>query len=116
MTLLVIKYLLTAALVVVISEVAKRSDKLGALLSSLPIVTILVLLWLFVEKESHEKLANHAWYTFWYVLPTLPMFALFPYFLTRYGFGLTMLISIVLTLSCFIILALVVRRWGIELF
>ncbi len=116
MSFIVTKYLLTAALVVLISEVAKRSDKLGALISSLPLVTLLVLMWLFVEKVPQEKIGNHAWYTFWYVLPTLPMFALFPYFISKYGFGITMLISLVLSISCFIVLALIVRRWGIELF
>ena len=67
-----LKYLITAGLVVVISEVAKRSDRLGALFSSLPVVTMLVLFWLFFENQPQEKIANHAWYTFWYVVGTLP--------------------------------------------
>ncbi|WP_307776826.1 DUF3147 family protein [Ottowia beijingensis] len=72
------KYLVTAALVVVISEVAKRSDRIGSLIAALPLVTVLTLLWLYFEKQPAERITNHAWYTFWYVLATLPMFALFP--------------------------------------
>src|SRR4051812_37131268 len=81
----VTKYLITAALVVLISEFAKRSDKLGALVAALPMVTILTLIWLHVEKQPVAKVANHAWYTFWYVVPTLPMFLVFPALLERLG-------------------------------
>lgn len=72
------KYALTAGMVVLISEVAKRSDKVGALIAALPTVTILALIWMYIEGQGQEKLANHAYYTFWYVLPTLPMFLIFP--------------------------------------
>lgn len=60
---IVTKYLITAGLVVLISEVAKRSDKLGALIAALPLVTVLTLFWLYFENQSPEKIANHAYYT-----------------------------------------------------
>jgi uncharacterized membrane protein (GlpM family) len=75
---LVTKYLITAAVVVLVSEVAKRSDRLGGLIAALPLVTVLALIWLQVERQPQVKIANHAWYTFWYVVPTLPMFLAFP--------------------------------------
>ncbi len=76
---LITKYLLTAAVIVAVSEAAKRSDKLGAFIASLPLVTLLALIWLHVDRQPQAKIANHARYTFWYVLPTLPMFpALLP--------------------------------------
>ena len=58
------KYLIAATIVVLISEIAKRSDKLGALVASLPLVTILVLIWLYVENQSQAKISSHAFYTF----------------------------------------------------
>jgi uncharacterized membrane protein (GlpM family) len=112
---LITKYLITTSLVVLISEVAKRSDKLGGLIAALPIVTILTLTWLYIEKQPTEKIANHAYYTFWYVIPTLPMFLLFPYLLPRLGFWLTMAISIIVTLICFITFSFLVKHWGIKL-
>ena len=60
MTWIVTKYLLTSAIVVLVSEVAKRSDKLGAFVAALPLVTVLVLVWLFIENQPEEKIANHA--------------------------------------------------------
>ncbi len=112
---IVTKYLLTAAVVVLVSELAKRSDKLGGFVAALPLVTLLALIWLYAENQSQEKIANHAWYTFWYVIPTLPMFLAFPALLPRIGFWPTMLSSVAITVICFGLFALLVRRFGIEL-
>jgi uncharacterized membrane protein (GlpM family) len=112
---LISKYLITAAVVVLVSEAAKRSDRLGGLLAALPLVTVLALIWLYVERQPQAKIANHAWYTFWYVVPTLPMFLAFPMLLPRLGFWPTLLACVVITVVCFWLFALLVRRFGIEL-
>jgi hypothetical protein len=68
----------TAFITVVDYEVAKRSDRAESLISCLSLVTILMMIRLQLEKQDTAKIANHAYYTFWYVLPTLPMFLLLP--------------------------------------
>lgn len=115
MAFLLTKYLVTAAIVVLVSEVAKRSDKLGAFFAAMPTVTVLVLIWLFIEKQPDDKIANHAWYTFWYVIPTLPMFLLFPQLMPRIGFWPSLATSVVMTASLFWLLAVVLRRLGVNL-
>jgi F0F1-type ATP synthase assembly protein I len=112
---LITKYLITAAVVVAVSEFAKRSDRLGALIAALPLVTVMALIWLHVERQPVEKVANHAWYTFWYVIPTLPMFLAVPALLRRMGFWATLGVCVLLTMACFGLFALLVRRFGIEL-
>lgn len=113
---IVTKYAITAALIVAISEVAKRSDRLGSLIAALPLVTVLTLIWLNVEKAGPEKIANHAYYTFWYVLPTLPMFLLFPWMIHKdFTFWITLGASCLLTIVCFAVAALILKRWGISL-
>lgn len=112
---LITKYLATAAVVVLVSEVAKRSDKLGSFIAALPLVTLLALIWLYLEHQPASKIANHAWYTFWYVIPTLPMFLAFPFLLPRLGFWPTLLASVLITSVCFGLFALALRRFGIEL-
>jgi hypothetical protein len=112
---LIIKYLLTSAVVVLVSEFAKRSDRLGGLVAALPLVTVLALIWLHVEGQSQQKIANHAWYTFWYVVPTLPMFLAFPALLPRLGFWPTLAACVAITLVCFGLFALLLRRFGINL-
>ena len=115
MTWIITKYLLTAGMIVFISEVAKRSDRLGGFIGALPLMTLLTLIWLYVENQPEEKIANHAYYTFWYVIPTLPMFLLFPYLLPRLGFWLTLGVSVVVTVACFGLFALLMKNFGIEL-
>lgn len=110
-----IKYIFTAAVVVAVSEFAKANDKLGGLIASLPLITVLTLIWLFVEKQPTAKIANHAYYTFWYVIPTLPMFLLFPYLLPKFGFWPTLLSCIVMTLVIFYVYAIVLKYFGIDL-
>ena len=116
MLFLLTKYALTALVVVVVSEVAKRSDKLGALIASLPLITILVMIWLYVEDQGNDKIARHAYYTFWYVLPTLPMFLLMPYLLNRgVAFWPALLIAGATTAATFALVIAAGRYFGVDL-
>ena len=116
MAFIISKYLITAFIIVFVSEIAKRSDKLGALISSLPLVTILVMIWLYIENQSTEKIANHAYYTFLYVIPTLPMFLVIPYLLSKgYTFSMALGISIVTTFFCYILTAYIAKFFGVDL-
>jgi uncharacterized membrane protein (GlpM family) len=115
MQFLVLKYLITAGIVVLVSEVAKNLDKAGALIAALPTVTLLTLFWLYFEGQPAEKIANHAWYTFWYVIPTLPMFAAFPSLYQRFGFWGAMAFSVLISVLLFVAFALILRRFDIDL-
>jgi hypothetical protein len=112
---LIVKYLVTAAVVVAVSEAAKRSDRLGGLVAALPLVTVLTLIWLQLERQPEARIANHAWYTFWYVLPTLPMFLLFPGLLARIGFWPTLGASVLVTMACVALCHAVLKPFGIAL-
>ena len=112
---IIIKYLITAAVVVAVSEIAKRSDQLGAFVAALPIVTFLVLIWLHVENQSSEKISNHAYYTFWYVVPTLPMFLVFPILNQQLGFWLALTCCCLITVVLFFLWALLLKQFGIQL-
>lgn len=112
---LVFKYLVTAGVVVLVSELAKRSDRLGGFVAALPMVTVLTLIWLYIEQQPAEKISNHAWYTFWYVIPTLPMFLLFPYLLHRMGFWPTLVVCAIFTMVLFALYAFALRHFGIDL-
>ena len=93
-----IKLLITAGLIVLISEIAKRNDLLGGFIAAMPLVTLFVLFWMYFEGVSEKKIANHALFTLVYVIPTLPMFLIFPFLLERVGFYGSMIISISVTL------------------
>lgn len=116
MLFLITKYAVTALVIVVVSEVAKRSDRIGSLIASLPLVTVMTMIWLHLEKQPEAKIANHAYYTFWYVLPTLPMFLLMPWMIRKgFGFWPALGAGCVLTILCFTVAALLLKRFGIEM-
>lgn len=111
----IFKYAITAAIVVLVSETAARYPRLGGLLAALPLVTVLTLIWLHLERRPEATVADHAWYTLWYVVPTLPMFAAFPFLLPRLGFWPTLGACVLITLACFKLFAVLLQRFGIQL-
>jgi hypothetical protein len=85
------------------------------LLTALPLVTILVLVWMHVEGSAPAKIADYARYTFWYVLATLPMFALLPTLLARFGFWGALAAGALVTIACVLLLAGLGRPFGLRL-
>lgn len=112
---LLLKYLITALVVTIVGEAARRSDRLGGLIAALPLVTILTLIRLHLEQLPQERIANHAWYTFWYVVPTLPMFLAFPWLLGRLGFWPSLLVSAAGTIGLYRVFALAMAPLGVRL-
>jgi hypothetical protein len=114
-----LKYIITAAIVVIASEIANRNEKIGALVGALPVMTILVVLWIFTENkgtEGTEKVASYVYYTFWYVLPTLPMFLVMSEMLKKGGnFWLSLGVYILGTIALFFLLNMILKRFGISL-
>jgi F0F1-type ATP synthase assembly protein I len=103
---LVLKAALSGVIIAVVSEVAKRSPGFGALIASLPLVSILGMIWLWRDTADSQRMASHAEATFWYVLPSLPMFLLVPALLRRgmpfwpalaIGCGLTVVLYLAMT-------------------
>lgn len=74
----VVKVLLTAVIIVAISELGKRSTFAGSLLASLPLTSLLALLWLYAEGADKAKLGALTTGIFWLVLPSLVFFVLLP--------------------------------------
>ena len=116
MLMLITKYAVTSLVIVLVSEVAKRSDKAGALIASLPLVTVMVMIWLYLEDQSTDKIAAHAQLTFWYVLPTLPMFLVTPALLYRgFNFWLSLGVGAAITIVSFAVTVVGARQFGVDL-
>ena len=86
MTYLLIKAAISGILIALASEVARRYAGLGALIASLPLVSVLGMIWLWRDTHDSARLADHAAATLWYVCPSLPMFVTIPLML-RAGYG-----------------------------
>ena len=73
-----IKALISGVIIAAVSEIAKRSPGIGALILSLPLISILAFIWLWRDTGDREGIAALAQSTFWFVLPTLPLFLVLP--------------------------------------
>ena len=78
---LILRALLSGALVVAIGELAKRNNTAASIVHSLPLVSLLALLWLYTGTRDTALVARHMTGTFFFVLPTLPMFLAVPWLL-----------------------------------
>jgi hypothetical protein len=113
---LAVKAALSGVIVTIVSEVARRSPTLGALIVSLPLVSILGILWLWHDTSDVERIAAHAQSTFWYVLPTLPMFLVMPAMLRHgIGFWLSLTTGCVLTFILYLGMIRLLGRFGASL-
>ena len=112
----VIKVLVTSVLVVAISEAAKRSTLAGAILASLPITSMLAMVWLWADTRDPEKIASLATGIFWLILPSLTMLLVLPLLLRRgLPFAPSMLISAMATAGSYVVMVSILGRFGIEI-
>jgi len=113
---LVLKSVISGILIAVASTLAKRFPGFGALIASLPLVSVLGMIWLWNEKPDARNMADHAGATFWYVLPSLPMFLFIPMLLRRgVSFWASLLAGCVLTIMLYALMTWIGPRFGLKL-
>ena len=113
---LIAKALLAGAIIVAIAEIGKRLPVFAALIASLPLVSVLGMILLWWERPDADNMADHAQATFWFVLPSLPMFLVIPMML-RAGlpFWLALALGCTLTLGLYLLMIAVGARFGLKL-
>jgi hypothetical protein len=110
----VTKALLSGAIIAAASEIAKRSPALGAIILSLPLVSLLAFVWLWRDTADKEAIAALSQSTFWFVLPTLPMFLVLPSLLRNgFSFWFALAISCALTVGLYFLAVWVLPKLGI---
>ena len=115
MTYLLIKAAVSGLITAVVSEVSRRSPGFGALIASLPLVSVLGMMWLWRDTQDPQRLASHAGATFWYVLPSLPMFLLIPALLKRgVPFWAALAAGCALAIGLYLALTAVSPRLGLK--
>ena len=113
---LIAKALVSGAIIVAIAEIGRRAPAVAALVASLPLVSVLGMMLLWHTRPDVENMAIHAEATFWYVLPSLPMFLVIPALL-RHGVGFwpSLLAGCVLTVALYLVMGHVGPRLGLRL-
>jgi polyferredoxin len=113
---LAIKAALSGVIIAIVSEVAKRYPGFGALIASLPLVSVLGMMWLWHDKPDIPNMAAHVEATFWFVLPSLPMFLLMPGLLRQgVSFWASLAIGCALTIGLYLVMVSVGPRFGLRL-
>jgi hypothetical protein len=116
MTYYTLKIIVTTLLVVLISEIAKRSSFMGAILASVPLVSILAMLWLYIDTKDISKVSALSSSIFYFVLPSLSLFVALPLLLKQgINFYLSISLSIGVTVLSYWIMISVLNHFGIKL-
>lgn len=111
-----IKVIVTAFLVVLISEVAKRNSFLAAMFASVPIISVMAILWLYADTHNTALISALSKNIFWLVLPSLSLFVTLPLLLDRgVNFYLSLALSISITIGCYYTTILVLRQFGLKI-
>lgn len=113
---LLIKAALSGAIVAAVSEIARRYPGWGGLLASLPLTSLLAMIWLWRDSHDPQKVAELTSSTFWFILPSLPIFLVLPWLLrSGMAFWLAMAISVAGTLALYACWFWAAPRIGIKL-
>ena len=113
---LIVKAALSGVIIAIASEVARRWPGGGALIVSLPLVSVLAMIWLWRDTHDPLRLAAHAQATFWFVLPTLPMFLLIPLMLRNgSSFWMALTSGCALTVVLYLLMIGIGPRYGLKL-
>lgn len=91
----IIKTVISALIIAIVSTIARRYPNLGGLIASLPLTSLLAFIWLYQETQSIQSVSELSIAIFWMILPTLPFFLILPFLLKKYPFYLAFGISIV---------------------
>lgn len=113
---LIIKAALSGAIVAAVSEIARRYPGWGGLVASLPLTSLLAMVWLYRDSGDPERVAALAGSTFWFIIPSLPLFIALPW-LIRSGlaFWAAMAIVVIGTLALYALTFWAAPRLGIKL-
>ena len=110
-----IKVVLSALVIVAVSEISKRSSLLGGLLASLPLTSLMAFIWLYLDTGSVQQVSALSNSIFWFIVPSLSFFLVFPWLLKRLDFGWALLAGIGVLLASYYTMLYVLGRLGIEL-
>lgn len=111
-----IRALLSGLIIAAIAVIGRKAPALAALVASLPLISILGMIWLWRDTGDAKLLADHAEATFWYVLPSLPMFLLIPAMLrSGQNFWVALAAGFALTLILYLLTIGIAARFGVRL-
>jgi hypothetical protein len=110
-----LKIAVTSILVVLISEAARKNTLAGAILASIPLVSIMAFIWLYIDTKNTFKIIELSYNIFWLVIPSLFLFIALPFFLNNgINFYLSLTMSMGLTIGMYFLMISVLNHFGVK--
>ena len=113
----IIKLLISSGIIILVSEIAKKSSYLGGLIASIPLISVLSMIWLYIDTKDIESVKALSNSILWMVIPSISLFISLPIFLrSGFNFYLSIILSIIITIGCYGLTILLLSRLRIELY
>lgn len=113
---IIFKLLISSGIIVLVSEIAKKSAYLGGLIASIPLISVLSMIWLYIDTKDIESVKALSNSILWMVIPSISLFISLPILLrSGISFYLSIFLSIIITIGCYGLTLLLLPRLGIEL-
>jgi len=116
MTYYLLKLFFSAGVIVAVTEIAKRNNAAASIIHSLPMTSLVAFVWLYAETKDSALIGRHAFGTFWFVIPTLPMFLIMPWLIKKMGvFWPALSAGVALTIALYFLTMALLKKAGVEL-
>ena len=112
----ILKVIISSGIITFVSEISKKNSFIGGLMASIPLISVLSMIWLYIESKDIEKIKNLSTSIFWMVIPSLLLFLSLPILINiGFNFWYSLMIAIILTIAFYILTILILSHYGIEL-
>jgi hypothetical protein len=111
----IIKLIITTLLIVLISEIAKRNSLAGAILAAIPLVSILAMIWMYIDTNDSSSAVEFSNSIIWLIVPSMTLFIVFPILIKKgMSFYPSLSIAILMTIFAYYSVTLVLEKLGIR--
>ena len=116
MNYIILKLIISSGIITLVSEISKKSSLIGGLIASIPMISILSMIWLYIDSKDIEKVKNLSTSIFWMVIPSLTLFLSLPILINiGFNFWYSLIIASILTIGFYILTILILSFYGIKI-
>ena len=109
------KLVITTLLIVLISEIAKRNSLMGAMLAAIPLVSILAMIWMYIDTNNSSSAVEFSNSIVWLIVPSMTLFISFPILIKKgFSFYPSMTVSIMMTIFAYYSVIFLLGKLGIK--
>ena len=112
----ILKLIISSGVITLVSEVSKKNSFIGGLIASIPLISILSMIWLYIDSRDIEKIKNLSTSIFWMVIPSLILFLSIPVLINiGFNFWYSLIIAIILTIAFYLLTIFILSHYGVKL-